>query len=40
MIAAVVGVLWLTVIVVALVSIVFTVIDPVPNPLKKKFKKG
>jgi hypothetical protein len=36
MIAAAVGVLWLTVIVVGLVSIVFTIVDPTPNPLKKK----
>ena len=36
MIAAAVGVLWLTLIVVGLVSIVFTIVDPTPNPLKKK----
>lgn len=36
MISAVIGVLGLTVIVVGLVSIVFTLTDPIPNPLKKK----
>ena len=40
MIAAAVGVLWLTLIVVGLVSIVFTIVDPTPNPLKKSYKKG
>jgi len=40
MIAAAVGVLWLTVIVVGLVSIVFAIADPTPNPLKKSYKKG
>ena len=39
MIAAAVGVLWLTVIVVGLASIVFALIDPTPNPLTKKFQK-
>ena len=39
MIAAAVGVLGLTVIIVGLVSIVFTLTDPIPNPLKKKFTK-
>jgi hypothetical protein len=37
MIAAAVGVLGLTIIVAALVSIIFIIVDPTPNPLTKKF---